>query len=111
MRYVVRFTIHNDDKFFGPGVASLLKLVADKGSLRMAANELNMAYSKAWKLVKRASDELGFKLLDSKTGGKSGGGATLTDKGRDFLNKYLEMDQKLHAHANELFKQYFPESP
>lgn len=108
MRHIVQFTIHNNEgKFFGPGIAALLMLVEEKGSLRTAAKEMGMAYSKAWKIVKKASTQLGFEVLDSHAGGKHGGGAMLTDKGKAFLSHYIKMDNELQTHADTLFKKYF----
>ena len=40
------------EKCFGPGVAQLLHHVQEFHSLRSAAKAMNMAYSKAWTIVK-----------------------------------------------------------
>lgn len=40
------------EKCFGPGVAQLLRHVQEFHSLRSAAKAMNMAYSKAWTIVK-----------------------------------------------------------
>ena len=67
-----------DTKAFGPGIAMLLRHVDALHSLRKAAAEMGMAYSKAWRITKESEAALGFALLDSSTGGKHGGGAHLT---------------------------------
>ena len=107
IRYGLRLSLYKSEKFFGPGVASLLRLVCQKGSLRMAAQEMGMAYSKAWRVIKTASTELGFPLLASQTGGKHGGGAQLTPEGQAFLERYTAMDEALQAQAKILFAKYF----
>ena len=66
--------IYGEEKCFGPGVADLLERVDRLKSLRKATIEMDMAYSKAWKIVKVAETNLGFQLLKSVTGGKGGGG-------------------------------------
>ena len=78
----------NGEKFFGEGPCRLLRLVEETGSLRCAAASMEMAYSKALKLIKQAEGALGFPLTQRTAGGKDGGGSTLTPEGRAFLRKY-----------------------
>ena len=67
----------DENKVFGPGIAQLLHRVRELHSLRAAANSMNMAYSKAWTVLRTAENALGYKLLYSSAGGKNGGGAVL----------------------------------
>ena len=46
------------ERCFGPGVAALLEGVEEKRSLRAAAISMEMAYSKAWRILRRAEDAL-----------------------------------------------------
>lgn len=48
----------------------LLREVERTGSLQKAAKNMNMAYSKAWKMLKGAEKEWGFALTDREAGGK-----------------------------------------
>lgn len=77
-----------EERGFGPGVMRLLALADEKHSLRAAAMEMNMSYSKAWSSVKSCEKTLGFALLERKAGGAGGGGASLTEEGRAFLQAY-----------------------
>ena len=56
MKPVTRITLTDDNgiKFFGEGPCRLLRAVEKTGSLRAAAMEMEMAYSKANKLMKQA---------------------------------------------------------
>ncbi len=103
----VRLRIYGDDLIFGPGVAQIMELVEETGSLAEACRQMKMAYSKGWKIVKRAEDNLGFSLMDGTSGGKSGGRMVLTEQGRDFLKRYQAMDAELKAEAQALFEKYF----
>lgn len=103
----VRLRIYGDDLIFGPGVAQIMELVEETGSLAEACRQMQMAYSKGWKIVKRAEDNLGFSLMDGTSGGKSGGRMVLTEQGRDFLKRYQAMDAELKAEAQALFEKYF----
>lgn len=88
-------------KAFGPGIAQLLEGVERLGSLRRSAFEMNMSYSKAWTILRSCEGELGFPLLERRTGGSGGGGAVLTGRGREFLTRY----RAFQAEADTLLKQ------
>ena len=95
--------LYADEKCFGPGVAQLLQRVDSLHSLRAAALSMEMSYSKAWSIVKRAEAGLGFALLHSVTGGRSGGGATLTENAVRLLRDYADYTRTLDAFAQEQF--------
>lgn len=64
LSYRVRIQIYKGEKCFGPGIAELLTRVQETGSLRAAAGEMDLAYSKAWRMVKNSEAALGYKLPD-----------------------------------------------
>ena len=104
---MVSVRLFTDRKCFGPGVAELLRRVDENHSLRAAAQSMEMAYSKAWTIMKNAEAGLGVSLLVSSTGGKHGGGATLTDDARRILAAYERCCEKLRARADELLAEEF----
>ena len=106
-RPVLSIRIFAEEKCFGPGVAILLRKVRELHSLRAAAMSIGMAYSKAWTILKTAQQSLGFRLLDSTTGGKHGGGARLTPEGETLLAAYDCYCAKLRDYAQELFDETF----
>ena len=103
----VTLRLYTDQKCFGPGVAMLLRRVETLHSLRAAAMDMNMAYSKAWTILREAERGLGFPLLHSTTGGRHGGGAVLTADGRRLLKAYDICEQELKEHGQQLFEKYF----
>ncbi|HRX57500.1 MAG TPA: LysR family transcriptional regulator [Eubacteriales bacterium] len=103
LRCLVTVRIFGEDKCFGPGVADLLERVDRLHSLRKATMEMGMAYSKAWRIVKVAEENLGFPLLNSVTGGKGGGGAELTPDAKRFLLSYRKFEQSVRQYADEAF--------
>lgn len=52
-----------DSAVFGSGVAQLCRGVEQWGSLNRAAKEMNMAYSKAWRIMKHTETSFGIQLL------------------------------------------------
>ena len=99
----LRIFTEEGEKCFGPGVAELLRRVQKERSLRAAAFSMAMAYSKAWTVIKNAEATLGFSLLVSTTGGKNGGGATLSPKAEELLSAYDEYCAALRACAAQEF--------
>jgi len=107
LKPVIRLAIMNNGtdsaSQFGRGIANLCLGVREKGSLNAAAKGMRMAYSKAWRIIKDTEAALGFQLLDR----DGAHGSTLTDKGNELLDAYLEMDEKLQAIAEEEFAKLF----
>lgn len=109
LRPVITARLFKEGKCFGPGVAMLLRRVRALRSLRAAAMDMDMAYSKAWTILRNAERELGVKLLQSRTGGRHGGGATLTEEGERLLAAYEGYVRDLEAAGQALFQRYFGE--
>ena len=106
-RPVVSLRIFGEEKCFGPGVAQLLRRVEEKHSLRAAAISMGMAYSKAWTIIKTAEKELGFDLLVSTTGGKNGGGASLSQQAMSLLAAYEQYCTDIRTYAQKEFDTRF----
>lgn len=109
LRYSITLRLYGEEKIFGPGIAELLEKVDEYHSLRRATMAMGMAYSKAWSIIKTAEQSLSFPLLISKTGGRGGGGAELSEQGRRFLHAYRCFEQTVHDYADEVFEDMFGE--
>lgn len=107
LTYNITVRLFSDEKSFGPGIAKLLHQVEQLHSLRAAAQSMNMAYSKAWTIVKNSEKALGYPLLHSVTGGKNGGGAILTDEAAQMLSTYDAFCAELRAYGDKLFAEKF----
>jgi len=91
-----RFRIVDDDGtiVMGPGKAALLDAIARSGSIRAAAEELEMSYMRAWTLVRTMNAAFRSPLVEKERGGSAQGGAQLTERGRAVLELYREMEEK-----------------
>ena len=105
----ITFLDDNGEKFFGEGPARLLHSVEEKGSIRAAAMSMNMAYTKALKLLRNAETALGFPLIHRETGGKHGGGSSLTDEGKEWLLRYEAYRDACKEAGSKLYMEFFPE--
>lgn len=110
MKAVTRITFFDEQnqKFFGEGPCRLLRGVEETGSLRAAAASMEMAYTKALKLLKNAESALGFPLTMRSTGGKDGGGSVLTPKGKEWLAKYESYRDACVQANRALYLEFFP---
>ena len=68
---------------------------------------MEMAYSKAWKIIRQSEAALGCKLLTSSTGGRGGGGAVVTPEAEQLLEAYGLCCEKLQAYAQDLLEEHF----
>lgn len=103
----IQIRLAKDTIFFGPGVLTLLQLTHKHESLRAAAKEMRLSYTKANKMIKGSEDALGFKILDRKIGGVGGGGSILTREGIDFLETYINFEKEINEKASQIFDKHF----
>lgn len=110
MKPMIRVVLcdENGERFFGEGPCRLLHQIEETGSLRAAAQAMGLSYSKALRIVKRAEKELGFALTCKTIGGRGGGGSTLTDEARDFLERYEAYRDACVQTDCELYPAFFP---
>ncbi len=83
-----------DATAIGPGKAKLLDLIGKTGSISAAAREMSMSYRRAWMLVESMNAAFREPLISASTGGRGGGGASVTDAGREVLRRYRAMEAK-----------------
>ena len=102
----VKLTLCTGERFFGPGICELLEKIRETGSIQAAAARMEMSYSKAWKILKRAEEEMGVNLIARVTGGKNGGSSTLTAAGEKAVQDFREMEARLTDYAGKLMKEY-----
>jgi len=87
-----------DSGNLGPGKARLLELIEETGSIRAAATKMKLSYRRAWLLLQDIERVFGGVVLERRTGGKAGGGAALTARGRDIV-KHFRAAEKRTARA------------
>lgn len=92
---------------FGRGRRFMLEAIDKYGSINRAAKEINISYRKAWGYIKAMEERLGFKLIDRQTGGRNGGGATLTKDAREFLKKYEALEEGIKELVDDRFRTIF----
>ena len=106
MEIKAKFWIENKGEVvLGAGKAALLQAVYRFGSIQRAADEFGMSYRHAWGAIRRIENRAGFKIVNTKLGGKGGGGARLTPKGKAFVDRIDFLLTDLHRMVEKRFKQ------
>ncbi len=99
---------------FGPGKADLLDAIHDTGSISAARKKLGMSYRRAWMLVDVMNRCFNEPLVAAAKGGANGGGAQLTDFGKQVLKNYRKLQAEIsaltHKHA-AIFKPLMRKKP
>ena len=87
--------------------ADLLEQIEATGSLSEAARRLRFSYRRAWLLLDAMNRRWPTPLATTAVGGKRGGGAKLTPRGRAVLSAYRDLQiqvETLLDHATEGFR-------
>lgn len=88
---------------FGKGAGILLHGIEEYGSLNKTAKVLHMAYSKAWSMIKKVEDGLGFPLIE-RYGAR---GSKLTPEGKRFLELYDAFEKDVEEYTQKSFEKTF----
>jgi molybdenum ABC transporter molybdate-binding protein len=83
----------------GPGRLALLEAIQQHHSISAAARSLSMSYRRAWNLVDSINRAAGEILVVPQIGGHHGGGAILTECGREAIRLYRELRAKVQQAA------------
>jgi len=91
----------------------LLERIDTSGSISAAANTMGMSYKAAWQAVEAMNNLSEQPVVARQTGGKHGGGTTLTEYGRRVVAAYRRLEkerERVFTHLNRImadFDQYY----
>ena len=85
------------DLRIGPGKIALLEQIAALGSIAAGGRAMDMSYRRAWELIEDLNTTFGKPVVESKSGGRKGGGATLTPLGLSLISRYRAMERAAAA--------------
>ncbi|NIJ52519.1 winged helix-turn-helix domain-containing protein [Dyadobacter arcticus] len=84
----------DETKFFGPGRYELLEHIAETGSISKAATAMGLSYKKAWAMVDAMNTLGSSPYVITQKGGTHGGGAIITETGKQVMEAYKKLDEK-----------------
>ncbi len=79
------------------GRVVLLERIAEHGSVSAAAKSMQMSFSHAWRLVEDMNTLAPEPLVEKQAGGKQGGGAWLTEAGREAVTNFWQLVDRFQA--------------
>ena len=102
-----KFWIENKGEVVvGSGKATLLLAVSRLGSIQRAAGEFGMSYRHAWGAIRRIEQRAGFKIVETKLGGRDRG-AQLTPQGKAFIKATDALFRDLQMIVEKRFQRKF----
>jgi molybdate transport system regulatory protein len=103
-----------DQKFLGGDRINLLEKIGELGSITKAAKAVGISYKTAWDAVNMINNLSEKPLVNRSTGGKGGGGTSLTAEGKKVLEqfqviqvehrKFLDTIEERLGNANGLYQ-------
>ena len=103
----IRIRLVREKPFYGPGAQQLLQLTEETGSLREACRCMGISYSKGRKITSLMEEQLGYPIIESQQGGKTGGHSVVTKESKELMHNYSEFCAEAERILQELFLRYF----
>ena len=106
----VKLYLENDqEKFMGIGVLWLLQRIESCGSLRAAAADMGVSYSKAFRMIETLESTIGVTVLERRKGGMQRSGAKLTPFGKAFISLYDDFQKNCKVLLEKPFEKFSEE--
>jgi len=87
----------NGERFFGPGPVELLERINESGSINQAAKQMKMSYKKAWEIITMLNTQAARPLVETQTGGSSGGGSTISSEAKEIIAWHKSLRERFKA--------------
>jgi molybdate transport system regulatory protein len=96
-------TIKRDGRLFlGPMQIALLREIMECGSLRSAAQALQISYQNAWSTICRVNDISPQPIVIKQRGGLNGGGAEISEYGLKIIEEYEMIASAVQKTINQI---------
>ena len=103
----VQLSFERETSFFDARLKLLLFLISDTRNMRKACEAMALSYGKAWSMINRLEQELGYFVVARTQGGKQGGSTCLTEKGEAFLRAYQQYEESVFQFTQSKFHELF----
>lgn len=96
-----------DEPILAQEQLSLLLNIAELESIAASAKKMNISYRKAWELVRRVEEDLGFSLVAKSRGGSKGGKSELTTEGKLLVDAYRQLRDEFDESVKRVVQKFF----
>jgi molybdate transport system regulatory protein len=86
-----------DGGLLDPLMIALLESIDQEGSISAAGRALKIPYKRAWERVAVLNRSFDQRLVRAQPGGLSGGGAMVTECGRELVRHYRALEREVRA--------------
>jgi len=108
MKLIYKIWFENfDGMIFGEGPCRLLRGIEKTGSIRQAAADMGIAYSKARHIIKTCENNLGFALTHSRRGGITRGGSEVTDQAFELMKLHESLCGEIELAIGKIYEKHF----
>ncbi|MBZ4687686.1 MAG: molybdate transport system regulatory protein [Clostridia bacterium] len=107
MRVKYKVWLVDEEVILGDGGYRLLSLIDKNGSIRQATAEMDISYRQAWGRIRKMEKRYKKPLVETHTGGQSGGGASLTPEAKELVKRYRLFRAEVDKAINDSFQKYF----
>lgn len=103
----VQINIEKEQVLFNARFKLLLFLIEDMESVRQACAHMGLSYVKAWDMINRLEQEVGYAVVERRQGGRNGGHTRLSPRGRELVRAYQRYEQEMKQEAQRRFDGIF----
>lgn len=99
--------IRKEKVFLDSRLRLLLALIDDNHSVNGACKRMSLSLSKAWNMINKLEENLGYGIVLRRQGGAREGRTQISDKGREFMGNYDKFFSEVNTYTWQQFKKYF----
>ncbi|MCL1912547.1 MAG: NTP transferase domain-containing protein [Eubacteriaceae bacterium] len=103
----IRVRIAKEQPFYDAGAHLLLQLTEETNSLRQACRRMGISYGKGRAIISLIEQQLGYPILHTQQGGKTGGHSVVTGDGKKLMSNYTCFMAEAKQSILELFEKHF----
>lgn len=103
----VHVDIDFDTKVFDDRLSLLLTMIHETKSVKQACMRVSISVGKAWAYINLLEEKLQYPVVERRQGGSRGGGTDLTEEGKNYLEKYLQLQKNVQEYARLEFQRIF----
>lgn len=103
----IRLSIEKNRVFFNSRARMLLFLIREVHSIQGACRQMALSRGKAWDMITRLEEELGFTVVKRQQGGGRERKTSLTPQGEAFLEFYRGFEEAVKEYAGREFQKRY----